>query len=38
MTGVPFTSSRRIKKGDNDELKARYQILDNQQMSYDSEQ
>ena len=38
MIGVPFTNSRRIKKGDIDELKARYQILDNQQMSYDSQQ
>ena len=28
MIGVPFTNSRRIKKGDIDELKARYQILD----------
>ena len=38
MIGVPFTNSRRIKKGDIDELKTRYQILDNQQMSYDSQQ
>ena len=38
MIGVPFTNSRRIKKGDIDELKARYQILDNQQMGYDYEQ
>ena len=38
MIGVPFTNSRRIKKGDIDELKARYQILDKQQMGYDSEQ
>ena len=29
MIGVPFTNSRRIKKGDIDELKARCQILDN---------
>ena len=28
MIGVPFTNSRRIKKGDIDERKARYQILD----------
>ena len=29
MIGVPFTNSKRIKKGDIDELKARYQTLDN---------
>ena len=29
MIGVPFTNSRRVKKGDIGELKARYQILDN---------
>ena len=38
MTGVSFKKSRKIKKGDIDELKARYQILVNQQMSYDSQQ
>ena len=30
MIGVSFTNSRKIKKGDIDELKARYQILVNQ--------
>ena len=31
MIGVSFINSRKIKKGDIDELKARYQILVNQQ-------
>ena len=31
MIGVSFSNSRKIKKGDIDELKARYQILVSQQ-------
>ena len=31
MIGVSFSNSRKIKKGDIDELKARYQVLVNQQ-------